>query len=356
MKTLFHGNDLEAQLPEENRQTRNIRLILNGGLTGSGREEESMSEKETVIGGNISALAKKLCALLDRLPCQIEEACRAIVEESEEADDPAESSELLSYSYSTVKAAVLSEVGFSSPPMQSEATSGFLLSAAESALPAVSAFAAETLAGLTDKCDLPAAAHIHSPTIAYFRNSYSDSAYRIFSRTLGQARAVYFDDMQTVCDEVYNDRCDFCILPLGDPSGERLSGIGRLVSGYGLFMVLTCTVETAGGDSEMEFGLFRSGGCAQDDADTLELIAFTDESRRLSHLMLSLELIGYSLSDCCRVASPSESESAFRLVFNLKDCPDEKRKAVIRAALIFIRCEFPHSIVTGLYRRLSPSH
>ncbi len=311
-----------------------------------------MPAKEDVIGENIRCAVKELFCLYDRLPCQIDEACRTILELSGDSADPAESAELLTYSYENMKRRLSEKMHVPFDDGVSDRTRRFIFDISSSCQPAVSAFAAATLSGMTGRCVLPSFSPPESPLIAYFRNSYSDMAYRVFSGAFGDCRAVYFDDMQSVCEELYNDRCDFCILPLGDPSQGRLSGIDRLTEGYGLFLLLTCRAEGPGGI--MEFGLFSSSGYFSENADSLELIAFTDEEHRLSHLMRTLEILGFELADCCRVSSQADGVAAFRLSFCLSAAAGTERKASVDAALTFIRCEFSHSLITGLSRVLPP--
>ena len=50
--------------------------------------------------------------------------------------------------------------------------------------------------------------------IAYLKNSYNDIAYMQFSSLFSSPRASYFGSIGDVCENVYNDNCEYCILPV----------------------------------------------------------------------------------------------------------------------------------------------
>lgn len=64
--------------------------------------------------------------------------------------------------------------------------------------------------------------------VAYLQNSYTDTVYMEFSSLLGNPRASYYSGIVDVCESVYNDNCEYCILPI------ETSGAGKLISFYEL--------------------------------------------------------------------------------------------------------------------------
>lgn len=92
--------------------------------------------------------------------------------------------------------------------------------------------------------------------IAYLRNAYSDSAYRAFSSVLKNAAVTYPDDFNGVCEEVYYERCRYCILPIESSADGTLVSFRKLARKYELCPVMSCTVVTGDGSSSTEFMLF----------------------------------------------------------------------------------------------------
>ncbi|MBQ9117422.1 MAG: hypothetical protein IJY04_10395 [Clostridia bacterium] len=92
--------------------------------------------------------------------------------------------------------------------------------------------------------------------IAYLRNPYSDTAYRVFSDVIEKASVTYPRDFTSVCEEVYYGRCRYCILPIETSDEGGLSGFRRLVSKYELCPILSCSVSSGGGSQTTRSALF----------------------------------------------------------------------------------------------------
>lgn len=94
-----------------------------------------------------------------------------------------------------------------------------------------------------------AAADSVSTRIAYVRNYYSDTAYRVFSHHIKGAGVVYPGSFSAVCEEVYYNRAEYCILPYETSDEGVLPGFRMLIDKYELVPVLTCPVVTDNSDS-----------------------------------------------------------------------------------------------------------
>ena len=92
--------------------------------------------------------------------------------------------------------------------------------------------------------------------IAYLKNSYSDSAYRVFSSVLKNAAVTYPRDFNGVCEEVYYGRCRYCILPVETLEEGALTSFRRLARKFDLCPVLSCTVSSGDGAQTTRFILF----------------------------------------------------------------------------------------------------
>ena len=91
---------------------------------------------------------------------------------------------------------------------------------------------------------------------AYLQNTYSDRAYRMFSTRIPGMTAEYHSSFADVCEEVYDNRCRYAILPLATASDGRLVSFQKLLSRYDLKICLAATVEM-GDDDAMQFALLR---------------------------------------------------------------------------------------------------
>ncbi|MBQ8640953.1 MAG: hypothetical protein IJ480_01945 [Clostridia bacterium] len=91
---------------------------------------------------------------------------------------------------------------------------------------------------------------------AYMQNSYTDRAWRQFARHLPDMTAEYFSSYPAVCEEVYNGRCPYCILPLYTSADGQLVSFRKLIGKYDLKICLETEVEMAD-ESVMRFALLR---------------------------------------------------------------------------------------------------
>ncbi len=91
--------------------------------------------------------------------------------------------------------------------------------------------------------------------IAYFRNAYADAAFRIFSGVIENPAALYASDFSAVCEEVYYDRADMCMLPLDSSRDAKLISFYRLIDKYELSPILSCDVTTPDGSVTTRYAL-----------------------------------------------------------------------------------------------------
>ena len=93
--------------------------------------------------------------------------------------------------------------------------------------------------------------------IAYFRNAYADAAFRIFSQVIEDPAAVYASDFSAVCEEVYYDRADMCMLPLDSSRDAKLISFYRLIDKYELSPIFSCDVTTPDGSVTTRYALLK---------------------------------------------------------------------------------------------------
>lgn len=68
--------------------------------------------------------------------------------------------------------------------------------------------------------------------IAYLKNSYNDIAYMQFSSLFNSPRAAYFGSVTDVCESVYNDMCEYCILPVETSTDGKLLSFYEMILKY----------------------------------------------------------------------------------------------------------------------------
>lgn len=97
-----------------------------------------------------------------------------------------------------------------------------------------------------------------SPSVAYLQNTFSDRAYRVFSTQFERISASYYPGFREVCEEVYNSRCRFAMLPVFSSRDGQLLSFRKLISKYDLKITLVTDI-LMNDDSIMRFALLQKG-------------------------------------------------------------------------------------------------
>ena len=82
--------------------------------------------------------------------------------------------------------------------------------------------------------------------IAYMKNIHADEAFEAFCRLVSNPAASFATDFQSVCEEVYNGRADFCILPVETSEEGTLTAFRKLIDKYELITECVCAVQGDG--------------------------------------------------------------------------------------------------------------
>lgn len=94
---------------------------------------------------------------------------------------------------------------------------------------------------------------------AYLRNAYSDRAFAAFSGDIDRLSAQYLPSFSAACEEVYYDRCSYCILPLQSSEDGLLASFSRMIAKYDLKIARICDVVLQDGESTMRYALLKRG-------------------------------------------------------------------------------------------------
>lgn len=129
---------------------------------------------------------------------------------------------------------------------------------------------------------------------AYMQNRYTDQAWRCFAEQIPELTAEYFSSYAAVCEEVYNDRCQYCILPLYTSTDGHLTSFRKLIGKYDLKICLETEVELAD-ESIMRFVLLRRKIVEKEQTHVPTNVALSvvlSEDRCIGALLTACETLG----------------------------------------------------------------
>ena len=294
-----------------------------------------MNDSLLIIAQNLAKDQAKLSRLYRRYPLYLEELAKELIPPRTTEVGDEEIALSLSQMKEELSALIQSENG----------TKAEFLSAQEPILSAKLAYQIAESAKVNRYLPSLSESGAH---IAYFRNAYSDLAFRRFAKELSFPTVLYRENFSAVCEEVYADRCDFAILPVESSRDGQLSVTQKLVAKYELAPVLYCTVPTTD-DGTLRFGLFASAPMVPPKADSLEILLFSDKEETLSKLLTSANTLGISLTSITVLPPAQGFSHEWKLVFSAK----EKDNTAFDALWILLLCEYPHHLLCGICRTLA---
>ena len=192
--------------------------------------------------------------------------------------------------------------------------------------------------------------------IAYQRNSYTDNAYLQFASLLSLPRAMYAHSFEKVCEEVYNQNCEYCILPIENSVEGPLNGFTRLIDLYELKIAATCDVPTTDGSRITRFALLRRNLTPlygnQPFGEFFECLLPPTELQApcVADLLYAAECCGLLLHrlDLRPYQNKSVTENATHFVFRTAN-------GDLPTLLLYLAMEAPHYQPVGLYPHLPNS-
>ncbi len=202
--------------------------------------------------------------------------------------------------------------------------------------------------------------------IAYQHSIYADEAFLLFSRALPLARASYTDSFAGVCEQVFDGRCEYCILPLENTQDGKLVRFYGLIEKYELKIALTCKITTSDNRHSTVFGLCRRGlawpqPSVRDRGVCFEFIFWQEsEHMTLARLLNAAESCALSLvrADCL----PRSDEeilvgAGYPFDVCLEITPRTADESVSRehdflAFLLYLSIHSPTYLPLGIYQQL----
>lgn len=190
--------------------------------------------------------------------------------------------------------------------------------------------------------------------IACIRNSYTDTAYDIFSRELKDPTVMYCTDFNNVCEEVYYNRAGLCILPIQNSTDGNLVSFRNLINKYELKTVMTCSVDTTY-NNYTKFALLKKNieniRLKSKNIRFQNFLEFTitlSDATKLSALLKAAECYNMRLYKIDSVpVTYSESEYSYDIVIALNDSEFD-----LMCLICYLCLEMPQFTPTGLYKNL----
>ena len=85
--------------------------------------------------------------------------------------------------------------------------------------------------------------------VAYIKNRRNDDAFLLFSKKMRGIKAEYAAGFQDACESVFDDKCEFCMLPIEDDTDGKLYSFYQMIDRYDLKIRHTVRINVDDGRS-----------------------------------------------------------------------------------------------------------
>ncbi|MGM9634724.1 MAG: hypothetical protein ACI3YE_01075 [Candidatus Avispirillum sp.] len=126
-------------------------------------------------------------------------------------------------------------------------------------------------------------AGITDDSVAFTDNVFSSAA---AEKLCPDAVKEHFSDFRSVCEAVFYEKCDCCILPVYGTDDGFFPTFFKLIKAYELKICRVCTVEKPSSDAEIRYALLTRSICF-DNAEHF-VFSFADTGERLAGLLAVL--------------------------------------------------------------------
>lgn len=207
----------------------------------------------------------------------------------------------------------------------------------------------------SEELDSFAVSKTASERIAYLKNSYNDTAYMHLSALLPSPRAAYYDSISGVCESVYNNTCEYCILPLETSSDGKLSGFYDHILKYGFKICAVYDLNNQETKKYTRYGLICKNGnpCKslikhKSRIKYLEFVFESDGYPSLSDILLAAENCSMKLRRIDTLSPASSRTQKTPLI-----CPVFRiESADINTFLTFLSIDCPGFKSLGIYTQI----
>ena len=131
--------------------------------------------------------------------------------------------------------------------------------------------------------------------IAYVRNKRSDDAFLSFATRKKGAKAVYVGSFLEACEAVFDNSCEFCILPIENSKEGKLFSFYSMIDRYELKICSVTLCETDDGSDSITFALVSRTVEAGNESQAVKRFEFSlidENSALISDIMLATKELG----------------------------------------------------------------
>ncbi len=91
--------------------------------------------------------------------------------------------------------------------------------------------------------------------IALVRNRYNEEAFAVFEHSVQGAKPEFFSSFSDACEEVFDNLCEFCILPVENTGDGRLFGFYSMIDRYELKICAVYELESENAPETIRYAL-----------------------------------------------------------------------------------------------------
>ena len=188
--------------------------------------------------------------------------------------------------------------------------------------------------------------------IAYQKNSLTDLAFLQFSKLFDAPHAVYFQSFSAACENVFQEDCDYCILPIENNSEGRLIGFTKLIDRFTLHIASISDVTGTDSTRCTRFALISKNLSFsplpnKTFSPFLEIAFSPDRENGTTDLLLAAQLCGLSLYRMDSIPdTENENNLLFHTVFRVTD------SSKLPTFLLYLSMEVPQHRTVGIYTHL----
>jgi hypothetical protein len=183
--------------------------------------------------------------------------------------------------------------------------------------------------------------------VAIVRNSYNEYAFSRISRVITHPKEVFVSSFTSACEEVYDGRCEFCILPVESSQSGRLFSFYSMLDRYELRICASCELESDdGSEGSVKYALIGRAlpdRIAKNSSWSFEFSVISDGGRVLSDISGVSEIFGARLIKIDSL--PVEYDGRLQKYYFTFGLPETS----IAAFDLFLENEYARYDAVGLY-------
>ena len=185
--------------------------------------------------------------------------------------------------------------------------------------------------------------------VAYIENTYTEEAFKRFSKELGSAESVRVTSFDELCEMVYSGSSEFGIIPIETAETGKLARFYSLIYKYDLKIASVLSIISS--DSETGFALIRKNidypKLKLGQPHVFEMFVMLNETETFSEILAAAEFCHMSLY---RIDSFPISHQGGKYTL----CPVFKTESSdIDSFLLYMALDFPRYTPIGIYSPLN---